>query len=39
MEIDEHLKYTFLQFDPAPRSKKDKPGHDDETRRIPDYFL
>ena len=19
MEIDEHLKYTFLQFDPAPR--------------------
>lgn len=36
MEIDEHLKYTFLQFDPAPNqmiAEKDGP------RKIPDYFL
>ena len=36
MEIDEHLKYTFLQFDPAPNQlmqEKDGP------RKIPDYFL
>lgn len=36
MEIDEHLEYTFLQFDPAPR----KPGQmADKTRTMPDYFL
>jgi len=34
MEIDEHLEYTFLQFDPAPR--KSGPL---VTRRTPDYFL
>nr|CAG8551241.1 13475_t:CDS:2 [Entrophospora candida] len=34
MEIDEHLKYTFLQFDPAPRK-----GEPHITRRTPDYFL
>jgi serine/threonine-protein phosphatase 2A catalytic subunit len=33
MEIDEHLEYTFLQFDPAPR--RGEP----EVRRTPDYFL
>lgn len=38
MEIDEHLEYTFLQFDPAPRTKKqmEQPG---SGRTIPDYFL
>jgi serine/threonine-protein phosphatase 2A catalytic subunit len=35
MEIDEHLEYTFLQFDPAPRSGKEKVVQ----RRTPDYFL
>jgi len=44
MEIDEHLKYTFLQFDPAPRQAEDnknsKPSDTQEsTRSIPDYFL
>jgi len=34
MEIDEHLEYTFLQFDPAPRR-----GEPQVTRRTPDYFL
>lgn len=34
MEIDEHLKYTFLQFDPAPRR-----GEPEVTRKTPDYFL
>ena len=34
MEIDEQLKYTFLQFDPAPR--KSEPH---VTRKTPDYFL
>lgn len=34
MEIDEHMKYTFLQFDPAPRR-----GEPHVTRRTPDYFL
>lgn len=37
MEIDEHLKYTFLQFDPPPIQKELKP--EDGTRRVPDYFL
>lgn len=38
MEIDEHLEYTFLQFDPAPRTKAqmEAPG---SGRTIPDYFL
>jgi len=37
MEIDEHLEYTFLQFDPAPR----KEGETGPTRGrpVPDYFL
>ncbi|KAJ5348956.1 Serine/threonine-specific protein phosphatase/bis(5-nucleosyl)-tetraphosphatase [Penicillium brevicompactum] len=34
MEIDEHLKYTFLQFDPCPRA-----GEPMVSRRTPDYFL
>ncbi|KAI4250974.1 MAG: hypothetical protein LQ352_005144 [Teloschistes flavicans] len=34
MEIDEHLKYTFLQFDPCPRD-----GEPMVSRRTPDYFL
>jgi len=37
MEIDEHLEYTFLQFDPAPRKKGEAgPSRD---RPVPDYFL
>jgi len=35
MELDEHLEYTFLQFDPAPRAAKP----DEEKLRVPDYFL
>jgi len=38
MEIDEHLKYTFLQFDPTPRDKKD-PSDRKCATIIPDYFL
>lgn len=35
MELDDALRYTFLQFDPAPMRQTDlKP-----TRRLPDYFL
>ncbi|KAK4537948.1 hypothetical protein CDCA_CDCA15G3973 [Cyanidium caldarium] len=34
MELDENEKYTFLQFDPAPRR-----GEPHVTRRTPDYFL
>ena len=34
LEVDEHMRYTFIPFDPAPR---------DETftakPRVPDYFL
>ncbi|EER08880.1 serine/threonine protein phosphatase, putative [Perkinsus marinus ATCC 50983] len=35
MEIDENLKYTFLQFDPAPREQSSP----DIARKLPDYFL
>jgi len=35
MELDEHLEYTFLQFDPAPRAAK----ANEEKLRVPDYFL
>merc|ERR1719449_362098 len=38
MEIDEHLKYTFLQFDPPPLQKL-QPDPDVPAPRIPDYFL
>ena len=34
MELDDSLKYSFLQFDPAPRR-----GEIQVTRKIPDYFL
>jgi serine/threonine-protein phosphatase 2A catalytic subunit len=34
MEVDEKLKYTFLQFDPAPRR-----GEPQITKCTPDYFL
>lgn len=39
MEIDEHLKYTFLQFDAATREKviTGYSGHTEQ--RVPDYFL
>jgi len=32
--VDESLKYTFLQFDPAPRA-----GEPLVSRRVPDYFV
>jgi len=35
MEMDEHLEYTFLQFDPAPRGG----GEPNVAKRVPDYFL
>jgi len=34
MELDDSLRYTFLQFDPAPMRTDIKP-----VRRLPDYFL
>ncbi|GKT26292.1 Serine/threonine-protein phosphatase 2A catalytic subunit beta isoform [Aduncisulcus paluster] len=34
MELDEHLSYTFIQYDAAPRQ-----GSTQVTRRVPDYFL
>ncbi|EER19289.1 protein phosphatase PP2A, putative [Perkinsus marinus ATCC 50983] len=34
MELDENMKYTFLQFDPAPRR-----GDPTTVRKLPDYFL
>ncbi|CAH8530547.1 unnamed protein product [Schistosoma turkestanicum] len=34
MELDDNLKYNFLQFDPAPRR-----GEPHVSRRTPDYFL
>uniref|UniRef100_A0A1B0CVB5 Serine/threonine-protein phosphatase n=1 Tax=Lutzomyia longipalpis TaxID=7200 RepID=A0A1B0CVB5_LUTLO len=34
MELDDSLKFSFLQFDPAPRR-----GEPHVTRRTPDYFL
>lgn len=34
MELDEHLEYTFLQFEPAPRR-----GEPSMLKRTPDYFL
>ena len=35
LEIDENLKYNYLQFDPAP--KQNEPGT--QVRKTPDYFL
>jgi serine/threonine-protein phosphatase 2A catalytic subunit len=34
MDVDEHLKNTFIQFDPAPRK-----GDEIQKKRVPDYFL
>ena len=34
MEVDEFMKYTFLQFDPAPRQNEIT-----VSKRTPDYFL
>ena len=34
MEVDEHMKYTFIPFDPAPRDE----AFNAKTR-MPDYFL
>lgn len=36
MEVDEFMKYTFLQFNPAPKQNEISP---DFNRRTPDYFL
>jgi len=35
MEVDEHMKLAYLQFDPAPKQEVDTI----EKRRVPDYFL
>ena len=35
MEVDEYLRYTFLQFDPAPNQNDDNVTN----KRTPDYFL
>ena len=35
MEVDEYLRYTFLQFDPAPNQNNDNVTN----KRTPDYFL
>jgi len=37
MEIDEHLEYTFLQCDPAPRQEGERGPT--RGRPVPDYFL
>jgi len=34
MEVDEHLRTTYIPFDPAPRK-----GNEIQTKRVPDYFL
>lgn len=34
MELNDKLKYTFLQFDPTPRNNEVE-----QARKIPDYFL
>jgi len=34
MEVDETMKMTYLQFDPAPRR-----GEAHLTKKTPDYFL
>jgi serine/threonine-protein phosphatase 2A catalytic subunit len=34
MEVDEFMKYTFLQFDPSPRQNETIMN-----KRTPDYFL
>ncbi|CAI2375729.1 unnamed protein product [Moneuplotes crassus] len=35
MEINEHLRYSFLQFEPAPQTEKIP----ESEKRTPDYFL
>ncbi|KAJ9594084.1 hypothetical protein L9F63_014496 [Diploptera punctata] len=35
MELDDYLKYTFLQFDPSPDTKEET----SQKERLPDYFL
>merc|ERR1719361_742618 len=37
MELDEHLSYTFLPFDAAPRTSDS--SKIDQKKRVPDYFL
>jgi hypothetical protein len=37
MEIDEHLRYTFLQFDPSINNKIE--NETSLKKRTPDYFL
>lgn len=40
MEIDEHLKYTLLQYDPSPcQIKVQLAGDTSNPKRIPDYFM
>ena len=36
MEVDEFMKYTFLQFNPAPKQNEIPENFN---RRTPDYFL
>ena len=34
MDVDENLKQTYIQYDPAPRK-----GNEVQKKRVPDYFL
>jgi serine/threonine-protein phosphatase 2A catalytic subunit len=34
MDVDENLKQTYIQYDPAPRK-----GNEVSKKRVPDYFL
>jgi len=34
MDVDENLKQTYIQYDPAPRK-----GNEVLKKRVPDYFL
>jgi serine/threonine-protein phosphatase 2A catalytic subunit len=34
MDVDETLKQTYIQYDPAPRK-----GNEVLKKRVPDYFL
>jgi serine/threonine-protein phosphatase 2A catalytic subunit len=34
MDVDENLKQTYIQYDPAPRK-----GDEVLKKRVPDYFL
>jgi serine/threonine-protein phosphatase 2A catalytic subunit len=34
MDLDEHMRESYIQFDPAPRK-----GNEILKKRVPDYFL